>query len=365
MKNILKSFIVLAMIAGLASCEDEQDLKFLSPESQFRILSPTSGDSVELNPTTPLNPGIALTWEAMDYGTPTEVTYTVQVAGNGTDFATPIDLISTANTYASINSEALNGAAIAAGLQDGTAGTLDVRVRATVGNGAEEAFSDVITYNVTPYVTYPFRDLFLVGNASQDNWNNDSNNYPMFRDPANTDKYYYTGYFNAGSFKMIEKKGQWQPQWGQNGGTLAVNDGTGSDPGTFDIATAGYYTVTVDLAANTYSIDPYDASSAATYSSIAIIGTATPNNWDDPDTDMTQSTFDPHMWYINNQLLKAGGEMKFRANNSWDVNWGAADSYSGLATPGGANIAIGIPVNGNYDIWFNDLTGRYIYIPVE
>jgi hypothetical protein len=364
MKKIFKSFIALAMIAGFASCEDEQDLQFLSPEGEFRILSPTSGDSVELSPATPLNPGIALSWEAFDYGTPTEVTYTVQIAENGTDFAAPIDLISTATTYASVNSEALNGSAIAAGLQNDVFGTLDVRVRATVGNGSEPVYSDVINYSVKPYVTYPFRDLYLVGNASQDNWNNNSNNYPLFRDAANEDVYHYTGYFNAGSFKLLEVKGQWQPQWGQNAGVLAVNDGTGSDPNTFDIATAGYYSVVVDLAAGTYSIDPYDASGAATYSTIGIIGTSTPGAWDS-DTDMTQSSFDPHMWYINNQLLTSGGEMKFRANDAWDVNWGSADSYSGLGDLGGGNIQIGIPTDGNYDIWFNDITGRYIYIPVN
>jgi hypothetical protein len=106
MRKIFKSFIALAMIAGFASCEDEQDLQFLSPEGEFRILSPTSGDAVELSPATPLNPGISLSWEAMDFGTPTEITYTVQIAENGSDFATPIDLISTANTYAAVNSEA-------------------------------------------------------------------------------------------------------------------------------------------------------------------------------------------------------------------------------------------------------------------
>jgi len=49
------------------------------PQSSFTILSPQSGETVTLNPTTPLNPGLALTWAAMDYGSPTEVTYTVQV----------------------------------------------------------------------------------------------------------------------------------------------------------------------------------------------------------------------------------------------------------------------------------------------
>jgi len=365
MKKIFKSLIVLAVIAGFTSCEDEKDLMFLSPQSEFRILTPATGESVVLDPATPSNPGLSISWEALDYGTPTDVTYEVQVAKNGTDFATPIVVASTTNTYASINSEALNGTAIAAGLESDEVGTLDIRVRAYVGNGSEEAFSDTITYSVTPYVTYPYLDLYLVGNASQDNWNNNSNNYPLFRDAANENHYSYTGYFNAGSFKLLEVKGQWQPQWGQNGGTLAVNDGTGSDPGTFDIASAGYYTFDVDVAANTYSITPYDASGATTFSTMGIIGTATPNDWNDPDTDMVQSTFDPHKWYILNQFLKANKEMKFRANDGWTNNWGGNTPYSGVATQDGPNIPTTIPIDGNYDIWFDDLTGRYIYIPVE
>ena len=365
MKKIFKSLIVLAVLAGFTSCEDEKELLFLSQQGEFRILSPSTGESVVLNPATPANPGLSITWEPIDYGTPTDVTYEVQVAQNGTDFASPIVLTSTTNTYATINSEALNGSAIAAGLEDGEEGTLDIRIRATVGNGAEEAFSDTINYFVTPYVTYPYLDLYLVGNASQDNWENDNNNYPLYRDPANENHFTYTGYFNEGSFKLLEVKGQWQPQWGQNGGVLAVNDGTGSDPGTFDIATAGYYTFDVDVAANTYSITPYDASSAQTFTAMGIIGTATPNEWSDPDTDMVQSTFDPHKWYLLNQFLKANKEMKFRANDGWTNNWGGSTPYSGSAVQDGPNIPVTIPVDGNYDIWFNDLTGQYIYIPVD
>jgi len=364
MKKIFKSLIVLAVLAGFTACEDEKEMLFVSPQGEFRILTPATGQSVVLNPATPNNPGISVSWEALDYGTPTAVTYEVQVAQAGTDFAAPIVIASTSETYATVNSEALNGAAIGSGLGPDEEGALEVRVRATV-SGEQEAFSDVITYLVTPYVTYPFLDLYLVGNATQDNWNNNANNYPLFRDPNNENHYVYTGYFNAGEFKVLEVKGQWQPQWGQNSGVLTVNDGTGSDPGTFAIPASGYYTFDMDIEANTYSITPYDASGAATYTSVAIIGSATPNDWNDPDTDMVQSTFDPHKWYLLDQFLLAGKEMKFRANDSWTVNWGAGTPYSGVGTQDGPNIPTTIPVNGNYDIWFDDLTGRYIYIPVE
>jgi hypothetical protein len=35
---------------------------------------------------------------------------------------------------------------------------------------------------------------------------------------------------------------------------------------------------------------------AQTINSIGIIGTATPNDWNDPDQDLTQSSTDPNVW---------------------------------------------------------------------
>lgn len=56
------------------------------------------------------------------------------------------------------------------------------------------------------------------------------------------------------------------------------------------------------------------------------------------------------------------GEIKFRANDAWDVNWGSDTALTGLGTMGGPNIPV---AEGTYDIWFNDLDGRYILIPQE
>ncbi|WP_159800682.1 SusE domain-containing protein [Flavobacterium sp. MK4S-17] len=370
MKNIFKALTAIALFAGFTSCEDEQDLKYLNPPAAtFSILSPESGSSVILDPLTPNNPALVLTWEDVDYGSPTEVTYTVQIAAPDTEFAEPIELASTTNTYVTINSQALNGAAVAAGLEPFTEGAVEVRIKSNVGTtGAEPSFSNSIVYLVTPYVTYPYKDLYLIGEATEFGWDNtgNENHHAMFRDPANENVYYYTGYFAAGEFKLIEKKGNWQPQWGVNGGSLAVNDGTGSDPGPFIVATAGYYTLMVNTADMAYTFESFNEAGSSTYTTIAIIGTATPNDWNDPDTDMVQSAFDPHIWYLESQFLKAGdSKLKFRANDSWTVNWGGDTSYSGLGAINGGDIPIGITIPGNYEIWFNDLTGRYIYIPVE
>lgn len=367
MKNIFKFLALTVLLTGAVSCEDEQDLKFVTPPASFEILTPQAGESIVLDPQTENNPALSIVWTAVDYGTPTEVTYTVQVAKNGTDFATPIDVTSTSGTYANINMITLNGAANAAGLEAFTEGGLDIRIKATVGSQAgEPTYSNVVTYLVTPYVTYPYTDLYLVGDATAEGWNNTSAaNLPaLFRSADDANVYHYTGYFAAGGFKLVTVKGQWQPQYGSAGsGMVGLNDGTGSDPDTFAVATAGYYTFTINLNDNTYTLVPYTGS-GTTYATIGIIGSATPGGWD-TDTDLTQSAFDPHIWYIPSIFLTAGNEIKFRANDGWDINWGGSTSYSGIGTQNGPNIPAGFTVSGNFSVWFNDLTGEYIYIPVN
>ena len=55
--------------------------------------------------------------------------------------------------------------------------------------------------------------------------------------------------------------------------------------------------------------------------------------------------------------------MKFRADNAWDVDWGSNTPISGTGTQGGSNIPVSVA--GTYDIWFNDITGNYIFIPIK
>lgn len=89
MKNIVKSIAFAALFTSLVGCEGEDNFKYVEPEGEFQILSPVSGDGAVLSPETPLNPGLSLTWEDMNYGTPTEVTYTIEVDKSGDEFDTP------------------------------------------------------------------------------------------------------------------------------------------------------------------------------------------------------------------------------------------------------------------------------------
>jgi hypothetical protein len=176
--------------------------------------------------------------------------------------------------------------------------------------------------------------------------------------------YVYTGYFSAGAFKLLETKGQWQPQWGTTNvpGALGVNPGGGSDPNTFDVATAGYYTYNFTTVGQggSFTVTPYTGS-ATTYSTMGIIGAATANGWSG-DTNMTQDANNPHLWFINNAVLTAN-EMKFRANASWSTNWGSSGSTKPYGTGQfDSPNNISVQTAGTYDIWFNDLDGSYILL---
>lgn len=365
MKNIFKFFIAATLFTGLASCEDEQDLVFATPDASFRILTPVSGEGVILSENAPQNPALVLTWEDMDYTTPTEVTYTVQMVVNGNDFSDPINLTSTTNTYASIDTESLNTAVVGAGLVPMEEGAIDIRIMSNVGTQpGMEAYSDTITYLVTPYALFtPAQNLFLVGAATEHGWENNNGNAPLFRDAENQNIFYFTGYFNADEFKVLSSRGNWHPQYGSaSEGVLGVSGDDGSnEPGAFVIETAGYYTFTMNIGEMTYSIEPFDASGATTFDSVGIIGAATPGGWD-TDTDFTNSTQNPHLWKLESVEL-AADVVKFRANDSWDLpgNWGGGTLITGQMTENGSDFQA-VPLPGTYEVWFNDLDLRYIFI---
>src|SRR5690606_18225499 len=144
MKKIFKSILIVSLVVGLTSCEDEKDLMIVSPEGEFAILSPVSGEGVVLNAETPTNPGLSLTWEDMDFGNPTQITYVVEADVTGENFDSPVMLTQTTNRFAVISSQELNGAALGLGLVPFSQGALDIRIKASIGNGAETTYSNVI-----------------------------------------------------------------------------------------------------------------------------------------------------------------------------------------------------------------------------
>jgi hypothetical protein len=65
-----------------------------------------------------------------------------------------------------------------------------------------------------------------------------------------------------------------------------------------------------------------------------------------------------HDWYLMNVTYE-GTELKFAADNAWDVNWGATGFSYGVGVGNGPNIPVAA---GTYNVIFNDILGRYYFI---
>jgi starch-binding outer membrane protein SusE/F len=139
----------------------------------------------------------------------------------------------------------------------------------------------------------------------------------------------------AGGFKFTTA-GDWDhTNYGDGGnGTLTT------DPlaGNLSVAEAGYYRIKVNTADLTYEL--YKVTS------FGVIGTSTPGSWD----SSTPMTFDEStgLWSVTLNLVN--GALKFRANNSWDLNYGPADSNSLVGTLMHTDAAISISEGGNYTV---------------
>ncbi|WP_445453788.1 SusE domain-containing protein [Flavobacterium sp. 25HG05S-40] len=360
MKKISILIQMCCAILVMSSCTDD-NADFKVSETTPVVLSDVAITNIELDQANPNNPAVTFNWSSADYGQQAAVFYNVQVSKDAA-FTNPVSVTNVNTNSTTLSMNQLNSAVGSAGLPPFQWNAAYVRVVTTIGTTASlPVASNTITFNVYPYFNYPFKDYYLVGDATQPGWNNNNNNPPLFRDGSNPNLYKYSGYFSAGQFKVLEVKGLWQPQWGTNGGTaINVNPGGGSDPGTFPnnnsaIAAAGYYTFTINYSDNSFSFVPLSTTGATTFTSMTIQGTSATAS-----TPMTQSTFDSHIWYVN-ALPLTPGDLKFVTNTS--SVWGGSTSFSGTATLNGANIPV--IVQDEYDVWFNDLTGHYILIPLN
>lgn len=357
----------------LFSCDDDTEEFVLDTNQTSDITLSPSTVSFEVTEDNQDDLAERFSWNSADFDIPLQVTYQLEMDLQGGDFSDPIELGSTGDNNFAITYGELNDIVLANDASAGVAQNYDLRVRTITNDPAiNSSVSNLVTATITPFAAYLFTDLYLVGNATAPDWNNNNDNPALFRDADDENVFHYTGRFVANEFKLLSAPGNWQPQYGPNGsGAVGLNDGNGSDPAAFVVPATGYYDFTVDISGVTNDdpgsssftlVENIAAASAPTYASIAIIGSATPNGWDAPDTDMVQSSFDPHKWSLRGVDI-VPGEIKFRANDAWDDNWGATSEWSGQATLGSSdNMPIAA---GTYDIFFDDITGRYAFIPVE
>jgi len=104
-----------------------------------------------------------------------------------------------------------------------------------------------------------------------------------------------------------------------------------------------------------YPFEPFEQEEVST---VGILGTATETGW---ETDMDMNDEDKDGIFTLETTL-SDGEVKFRANDAWNVNWGGYLFPSGYGMQNGKNIRVS---SGHYRISLNIKTGFYQFEKID
>lgn len=303
------------------------------------LTSHSGGESFVLNEEEADEELFTLSWEAPDFGFQAAVTYFIEMDPEGTDFDDAITFVETNQTSVSMTVGQVNTRLVSAGIATGVESEISMRIRAHVNPSVEDRISETFMLAFTPYeVVIDFPEIYVPGGyQGASGYTNDWSpaDAPALTSPEDNDRYEgYVFFANDGSEYKFTAERNWDDgDWGGSAGSL--------EPGgpNLSMEEAGYYRINVDLNDLTYT---------TLQTTWGVIGDAT-GSWD-ADQDMEYDIED-QVWRITLDL--SAGEMKFRANNDWDLNYGD-NVGNGNLQAGGDNI----PVDeaGNYTVEL-DLSG--------
>jgi hypothetical protein len=346
MKKISILILVFGLF-GLLSCEkDETKIELTSTPGAPTLTIPGGSALVLLEANK--DQSLTYNWTAASYGAQIIINYTVQMDKQGNSFSDPINLGSVnaelkfSVTVGDLNSKLLP---LLFDPKIPEALAMEFRIKGVVkdNNGAtidsiKPVYSGVIKQSITPYyvpIVYPLLNV----PGSYQAWN-PADSTTTIASVKSNDKYEGYMWFPANTeFKYA--KGSWDANWGDNNADGSLE----KDGANIVAADAGYYKLNVDLVGLTHTYLKTEW---------GVIGSATPTGWDS-DTDMTYDEAGK-IWTVTMDLTAA--ELKFRANNSWDLNYGD-DGGNGSLEAGGANIVV--PSAGNYTITLNLSNPVYKY----
>ncbi|WP_291122497.1 MULTISPECIES: SusE domain-containing protein [unclassified Empedobacter] len=318
MKNFIKYIsLACASIFALSACNDDEDIIKLDPSTFVapKVETPASS-TIELLEENAANTAMTFNWSAANYGTNTPPKYELQIDIKGDNFKNHQVLTSTSTLTADVTVKELNLAVIALGLEPFKEGEIEYRIVSTVGTpSSQQLISNVNTLKITAYPTDLSTNWGVVGSATPNGW--DGPDVQFWKTDVTNVFVAYTD-LKGGEIKFRQDN-KWELDYGGSNGKL--------EKGGKNIAVdAGTYKITMDLTNLTYKLEKF---------TWGLVGDATPNGWDGPDTKLS---YDGTIDSWTTILTMKDGEYKFRLNNDWDKgNYGGAD---GALVEKGDNIKI-------------------------
>lgn len=332
MKKISIFSIVLFGVLALSSCKKDEDKVVINPNAGV-LTTPTSGTSWVLTE----NDTVAkqFTWTASDFGFQASVTYDVQIAKAGTNFAVTRSLGGGNMVYScemSVNS--LNTIIQGFLTNPDVAEPVDceIRVKATVSENYDPIYSAVTAVTITPYIkAIIISPIYLLGNATTAGW---SNTDALEMSHLVDGKFAIVASLTGGAdtyIKFIADLGAWAPQWGTDAnGTVEAGSlvyrPTESVPDPASIPApeiAGDYRIVADTFNLTYEVSPVT-------SELYMLGDGTTAGWDNT-APLQMEKVSPGIFRITTTLGGEGLYLKFlTVVGAWAPQYGTDASGTSM-----------------------------------
>lgn len=333
MKSLNKILVLgLALIIAWG-CNKEEEQIFLNPSAT--LVASLSAPTIVLTKENANNDAFTVSWVKPDFGFAAAPEYSVFVDKKGNNFAKPTIISVGSELKKAFKVSELNGILTSFGFVAGTAADLDIKVQSLIG-ASTILSSTVVNLKATPYSEK--LDLNsnwgIVGDATPNGWNGPD--LPVYKsvDVAGEFVAYVTLIDGQIKFRQnndwtvnLGSAGSVEPDPAASGKLSAGGKNLGVKKGT--------YKISFNPTALTYKVENY---------SWGVVGDATTNGWNGPDMPlMYDATVD--LWRGVVTLNK--GQIKFRQNNDWSVNYGSTNSTepdpiaaTGGLSAGGKNFGV-------------------------
>lgn len=351
MKSIINKLSIIAVASALLwACKKDETQVVLTGGNAPVLTKLAAKDTLVLLEDSASKAALTLNWTAQVYESPVaNVNYSLQMVKKGGDFKNPDveinmgKLLTKAYTVSTLNAEVVKI------LAPNSLGEISVRIVAAIPNSAAISYSNTLNLIVKGYrsiIKYSFPNALNIAGNYQ-GWNPGA--APQIVSVSNNG--IYDGYINFNDptpqFKMVKGDNWGAGDYGDAGNGALSNGGNNVQLS----AGAGIYRLTANTGAMSWS--------ATKITRWGIIGSATAGGWG-ADQAMT---LDPATGNYSLTLDLTAGEIKFRANNDWGINFGDNKSNGGPDNKpdyGGDNIAIAAA--GNYTVRLEiGLAGNYYY----
>jgi starch-binding outer membrane protein SusE/F len=345
MKKIGLLLIILAAVLFVTSCEKDKSGPFLNESAAApQITAPTGGTTFVFVEADEVSDSVTFTWTVPEYGYDASVLYALEIAKAGTSFAAPASVANVYKPEAKLSVGDFNMKILTIGGIAGEEADYELRVKSTIHVTVPTLISSTVPVTITPYekvIIYP--KLYVPGDHN--GWDQANESTVIYSVGFNDIFEGYLWFKDATTGFKLLKVPAWEeantigdPVASGTSGTLQIGSWGGNN--IVVNGGIGYYLIKANLVEKTYSWMKTDW---------GIIGPGQPGGWD-TDSNLSYSTT-TGLWTATLDL--AADKIKFRANDSWDLNYGDNGADKKLELNGSD---ISVPSAGNYTVTL-DLRG--------